>query len=155
MNRYDVRTDGDAPLITLSQGDWKEIVRLLNRATVLERLDADQTLKSTTDRARHALAERRRRGAIFGAGLFGEPAWDILLVLYTERHAHRHSVGSLAKLAGLSPSTALRWIDALVGYELVRRAVHPTDKRAAFVQLTDKGESALDLYFSETLTPAR
>lgn len=155
MNRYSVGTDRESRLVTLDEDDWKQIVRLLGRATVGTHSTHAKGLESSLDRARQAFAERRRRVPIFGTGMFGEPAWDILLVLYIERHAHRHSIGSLAKVAGTAPSTTLRWIEALESRDFVFRTEHPTDKRATFVQLTSKGEAALDSYFSETLRPVR
>ena len=147
MNRYIVSTDRKLRLVTLDEADWRQIVRLLSSARVVEP-DRAREFQGPLDRARHDFAERRRRIPIFGTGMFGEPAWDILLVLYIEKDGHRHSIGGLAKAAGTAPSTALRWIEALEARDLIERAEHPTDKRASFVQLTDKGVAALDSYFA-------
>jgi hypothetical protein len=101
-------------------------------------------------RARAIVAARRRREALFGTTIFGEPAWEMLLLLYLGASESRRTLGRLGELAGISKSTALRWIDYLERQELVRREPHPTDKRAAFVELTGKGKEALDLYLSGT-----
>lgn len=99
-------------------------------------------------RARAILEGRRRREALFGKTIFGEPAWEMLLLLYLGASESRRTLGRLGELAGISKSTALRWIDYLDRQELVRREPHPTDKRAVFVELTKKGRQSLDLYLS-------
>lgn len=43
----------------------------------------------------------------------------------------------------------MRWLDYLLHQNLARREPHPTDRRAAFVELTEKGRLALDKYLSE------
>lgn len=101
-------------------------------------------------RARAILAARRRREALFTTTLFGEPAWDMLLILYLGASESRRTLGRLGKVAGISKSTALRWIDYLDRHGLVRREPHPTDKRAVFVELTQKARKAMDLYLSGT-----
>lgn len=102
------------------------------------------------ERARAILAARRRREALFGAAIFGEPAWDMLLLLYLGASESRRTLGRLGELAGISKSTVLRWIDYLDRQGLVRREPHPTDKRATFVELTEKGRKAIDMYLSGT-----
>lgn len=98
--------------------------------------------------ARAILAARRRREKIFKKTIFGEPAWEILLLLYVGASESRRTIGRLGELARISKSTALRWIDYLDRQGLVRREPHPTDKRAVFVELTQKGKRAIDLYLS-------
>ena len=102
-------------------------------------------------RAGEILADRRRRVLRFGKGMFGEPAWDILLQLYISEGGHRQTISAISELSGASRSTALRWIDYLDNRELISRKAHPTDRRMAFVELTDKGRVALELYLSDTL----
>lgn len=102
-------------------------------------------------RARDVLANRKRRHDIFGKGMFGEPAWEMLLLLYVMQGGARQTISRLGEGAGVSKSTALRWIDYLEARRLIRRESHPTDRRAAFVELTDKGRDALELYLFETL----
>jgi DNA-binding MarR family transcriptional regulator len=102
------------------------------------------------ERARAILAARRRREAVFATAIFGEPAWDMLLILYLGASESRRTLGRLGELAEISKSTALRWIDYLERHGLVRREPHPTDKRASFVELTEKARKAMDLYLSGT-----
>jgi len=101
-------------------------------------------------RARAILAARRQREALFGKTIFGEPAWEMLLLLYLGASESRRTLGRLGKLAGISKSTALRWIDYLDRQGLVRREPHPTDKRAVFVELTRKGREEIGVYLSGT-----
>ena len=149
-------------VVKLTRRDVEEAKRLLsllsNGATGAD----DGTSASTgptatpdvlTKRARDILANRRRRHDLFGKAMFGEPAWEILLLLYIVESGPRQTIGRLADLADASKSTALRWVDYLEAQGLVRREAHPTDKRAAFVELTDKGHAALELYLSDTLPP--
>jgi DNA-binding MarR family transcriptional regulator len=49
-------------------------------------------------------------------------------------------------------TTALRWIEYLVAQKLIVRESHPTDRRAVFVELSDKGRALIELYLYETLT---
>lgn len=103
-------------------------------------------------RAREELHNRRRRAAGFGQSMFGEAAWDMLLVLYIlDMSGQRQTVGSLLQFAGTPLSTAKRWLDYLEAHGLVRREAHPTDGRTAFVSLTSKAREKLDLYYSETV----
>ncbi len=87
--------------------------------------------------------------------MFGEPAWDMLLILYIEQGGPQLTMGRLARIAGASATTALRWIEYLEGQGLTRRQSHPTDRRTFFVRITDRGLQALDLYFSEAFMPVR
>jgi DNA-binding MarR family transcriptional regulator len=148
----------EARTVTLSAEEWADAVHLLQRLTRAgEASQAGRTpdRQALAKRARQAFLDRRRRVAIFGSAMFGESGWDMLLILYVERDAERQTIGRLAELSGVAKSTALRWLRSLEADDLVRRTDHPTDRRTDFVELTKKGESALDSYFSETLTPVR
>jgi len=83
--------------------------------------------------------------------MFGEPAWEMLLFLYSPESGPRLTVGGLARLAGASKSTAIRWLDYLEQQKWIRREAHPTDKRATFVELSEKGREAINLYLSGTV----
>lgn len=159
MTRPNIESsDTGGRTVTLSAEEWQDAVRLLQRLTGRgeprpnERLIDRQTLEK---RARQAFSDRRRRIAIFGIGMFGEPAWDMLLILYIQRHGQRQTVGGLAEASGVAKSTALRWLRALEARGHIMRSKHPTDSRTDFVQLTEKAELALDTYFSEALTRVR
>jgi DNA-binding MarR family transcriptional regulator len=80
--------------------------------------------------------------------MFGEPAWEILLLLYAL--GARQTIGRLAELACASKSTTIRWIDYLEAQQLVTRQPHPNDKRAVYAELTDKAREAIRVYLSGT-----
>jgi len=144
-------------LVSLDERDVDDLHRLLgklrDRSPVSETQDAevpDSEELKLEQRARRLLENRRKRVAIFGAQMFAEPAWDMLLLLYLSGRGRRQTQSSLCELSGASRSTAMRWIEFLAGRGLVRREDHPTDKRQNFVSLTEKGRHLLDLYLSET-----
>jgi DNA-binding MarR family transcriptional regulator len=102
--------------------------------------------------ARRILAGRRRRSEHFGRAMFGEPAWEMLLLLYIGLGSIRMSAGGLAHAAGYSKATTMRWVGYLEKERLVQRELHPTDQRTFFVTLTEKGINLLELYLSDTLS---
>lgn len=67
------------------------------------------------DLARKVYAVRRRREALPGtAGLFGEPAWDILLDLFiAARERRRISLANACTASAVPEASALRWIAIL------------------------------------------
>jgi DNA-binding MarR family transcriptional regulator len=104
--------------------------------------------------ARAILEDRKRRAQFFNPGMFGEPGWDLLLNLYVfDRDGRCLTIGKLTKLAGVSQSTSLRWLEYLTDQKLIIREQHPTDARTAYVVLTDKAREALGSYLSQMLTP--
>ena len=83
--------------------------------------------------------------------MFGEPGFEMFLLLYIAQGANRYTAGQLGQLSGASKSTASRWIDYLERAQWLERRPHPTDQRLAFVTLTNKGIERIELYLSETL----
>lgn len=95
-------------------------------------------------------AGRRLRSSIFGADaeLFGEPAWDMLLdAAIMEGRGKRVSVTSACLGADVPPTTALRYLSALEGRDLLVRETDPLDNRRRYVKLTAKGKRLLKDYF--------
>ena len=127
-----------------TEGTASELARLAlaRRPTRQEQLEF---------RAREILTLRQKRAELFGPSMFGEPAWEMLLQLYSMAGASRQSMSRLAQLSGTSKATALRWIDYLLDRGLVIRQPHPTDLRTAFVELTDKGREKLEAYLADTI----
>jgi DNA-binding MarR family transcriptional regulator len=106
------------------------------------------------DAAKSELARRRRRTELFPEGTFGEPGWEILLLLYAEDQGTRLNVARICDNLHLPVATTLRWLNYLQDKELVRREKHPTDQRSVLLRLTDKAISKLDEYLSERLAVA-
>jgi DNA-binding MarR family transcriptional regulator len=98
------------------------------------------------------LRARRSRSNAFNKSMFGEPAWDMLLELFINQDfGARLAVGRLCELSGAPSTTALRWLDYLEKQKLVVREPNPTDRRTEFVEITEKGRSAMAQYLFETL----
>ena len=99
---------------------------------------------------RRIIRQRQVRAHYFDGDLFADPAWDILLDLTAARVEHlRVSVTSLCIASGVPPTTALRWIGQMTQAGLLERQEDETDRRRAFIALTDKAADAMAGYFAE------
>lgn len=166
---YNQPSDEDGKrTVTLSRKDVSAARRLLRLLLGSDRNASDDLLQkpslssakgvdrsSFVVRAKDEFQNRRRRVGVFGQSMFGEPAWDMLLALYIlDVAGQRQTVGSLLHFSGTPMTTAKRWLDYLAAHDLVQREAHPTDRRTAFVGLTEKARQKLDMYFSETIATA-
>ena len=96
--------------------------------------------------------DRRARDGLFAAKLFADPAWDILLTLYCASHSRQHlSVTSVCVSAAVPATTALRWINQLLGLGMLHKKSHPTDGRVTWLDLSDQARLPLDRYFDGML----
>ena len=99
---------------------------------------------------RKIIRQRQVRARYFEGDLFADPAWDMLLDLTAARVEHvRVSVTSLCIASGVPPTTALRWIGQMTEAGLLQRVDDETDRRRAFITLTDKAADAMARYFAE------
>src|SRR5690606_19028413 len=99
---------------------------------------------------RRIIRQRRLRAKYFGAEFFADPAWDMLLDLTAARAEHaRVSVSSLCIASGVPPTTALRWIGQMTEAGLFERQEDETDRRRAFITLSDRAADAMARYFEE------
>ena len=99
---------------------------------------------------RKIIRQRQLRARFFDADLFADPAWDILLDLTAARAEHvRVSVTSLCIASGVPPTTALRWIGQMTDSGLLLRVEDETDRRRAFITLSDKSADAMARFFHE------
>ena len=146
--------------IELSARDAQDAARLLT--LLLEsRPPAERTRKlpdppnkdELIQLASKMFSARKRRAEFFNPDMFGETAWDFLLVLYMlDERGPRLTVGRLSEFADAPSSSTVRWLGSLESQQLVTRESHPTDARASFVRLTDRGRELMEVYLSETLT---
>ena len=92
------------------------------------------------------------RDDAFGlAGLFEDPAWDMLLDLFAaELERRRVSVSSLCIAAAVAPTTALRWIGKLIDAGLLERQPDAFDRRRAFMSLTARASGGMRSYLAST-----
>lgn len=99
---------------------------------------------------REIIRHRQARARLFDAELFSDPAWDMLLDLTAaDAECTRVSVTSLCIASGVPATTALRWIAQMVEAGLFERLSDTTDKRRAFISLSDKARDAMARYFAE------
>jgi len=99
---------------------------------------------------RRILRHRQLRARHFDAQLFADPAWDMLLDLTAARAEHtRVSVTSLCIASGVPATTALRWISQMVEQGLFVRVGDQTDRRRAFIELSERSSDAMARYFAE------
>lgn len=74
----------------------------------------------------------------------------MLLDLAAARAEHKRvSVTSLCIASGVPPTTALRWISQMTGAGLFCRAEDVTDRRRAFIALSDVAAEGMARYFEE------
>lgn len=99
---------------------------------------------------RKIIRQRQLRARFFDGDLFADPAWDMLLDLTAARAEHKRvSVTSLCIASGVPPTTALRWISQLTSTGLLCRAEDSTDRRRAFIALSDSAADGMARYFAE------
>ncbi|KPP86647.1 MarR family transcriptional regulator [Erythrobacter sp. HL-111] len=103
---------------------------------------------------RKIIAGRQARARFFDGALFADPAWDMLLDL-TAAHGEgqRVSVTSLCIAAEVPATTALRWLKQMVDTGIFKRIADETDRRRAFIALTDRSIEAMSRYFAEVDVP--
>lgn len=99
---------------------------------------------------RRIIRQRQLRARFFDGDLFADPAWDILLDLTAARAENvRVSVTSLCIASGVPPTTALRWIGQMTEAGLLARVEDRTDRRRAFIGLTESAADGMIRYFAE------
>lgn len=93
------------------------------------------------------IAERASRSRFLPERYFSEPAWDIMLDLYVQlSRGKRVSVTSACIATNAPLSTALRWVNALIEDGFVKRTESRSDRRRAWLELTDIGASKVAAY---------
>lgn len=87
---------------------------------------------------------RKARDASFAAGLFSDPAWDVLLEAYVaaEQGSPLNKSGLIAG-ARLASATGDRWVEKLEEMGLLTHRPAPNRKRSRLYGLTDKGLEAM------------
>lgn len=112
-------------------------------ARMRQRLSAEDSL-APLEAAQRLVAARRARDACFADGLFGDPAWDLLLAAFIagEEGAPMTRRG-LIEAAGLPYTTATRWVERLEAPGLLAGRPAPGRKRSRHYRLTGPGADAM------------
>ncbi len=99
--------------------------------------------------ARSLVGMRDLRETMLGDHIpFADPSWDIILDLYVAAiEGKQRAVSDVCIVARVPTTTALRWIDHLVGLSLLERMHDPEDRRRRFVSLSSAQLSAMDAFF--------
>lgn len=164
---FDVARETDGARLERLSNDVARIAETLARLTRAERdgeapvtpIVGDRTTRfgavpsavvpSATD-VRRMIRARRLRDQFFGAALFEDPGWDMLLDLYAaELERTRVSVSSLCIAAAVAPTTALRWIARMTDIGLFERHPDLHDRRRAFMVLSTRASEAMRGYMVE------
>lgn len=111
--------------------------------------DMTEAAVFTATKPRCLLRHRERRKELFPPDLFADPAWDILLNLYASHiEQRRETITGIIALAGVPPTTGMRWVHKLVEDEMLILRDDPLDARRKFVQLSPRALTGMDTYFN-------
>jgi DNA-binding MarR family transcriptional regulator len=128
-----------------------ELAELVNRDAPIS---SDVPQPEVRQFIRTILKLRANRRNVFGADLFGEASWDMLLELYdAEFTGRRVSVSSLCYASGVPQTTALRWIKVLEREGQIKRVPDAQDGRRYFLELTEDARRALHRTFGALKFP--
>ncbi|MCG6116348.1 MAG: hypothetical protein MEQ84_14245 [Mesorhizobium sp.] len=99
-------------------------------------------------RLKRYLKMRRERERLFPK-LFGDPAWDMLLLLYVYRAARVPlQVSAIAGLANVPGTTSLRYLDLMIEQQLINRTPDPRDRRRIWLTMTPKAVKLLEQWLT-------
>lgn len=141
----------DMQALEIAEGSLREVRNFLIKARNAIHAGALSHIDDVTDphlRCARALNRRQKRAELFGKNLFADPAWDTLLLLFSEAPVRdRLTTRELLK-TGVPQTTILRWLDVLEEHGLIWRSDDPTDRRLRLVGLTERASRLLTSYFS-------
>lgn len=119
-----------------------ELGRLAGEIADTEAAAPAQALDS--EFVRGLIRQRQRRSAAFGADLFADPVWDMMLDLLAARLDGRAvRTSSLCIAAGVPTTTALRWIRELTDRGMFVRVPDPQDGRGILIELSEDAAERL------------
>ena len=117
--------------------DESESLLIEGGGKAIERLESPGP--SVVEIVNGLLLINRERDRLLETGLFGDPAWDIVLELTRARLSGEAVPVSSACTASNAPlSTSLRWIRNMHKTGILRRWNDPRDKRRDLVELSDE-----------------
>jgi DNA-binding MarR family transcriptional regulator len=88
---------------------------------------------------------RRSREKFLDRSLIEEPAWDILLDIYSHQAEGKQlGITSSCIAACVPATTALRWISVLEKQGIIERYADNIDRRRTYLRLTSEGTGAMN-----------
>jgi hypothetical protein len=113
------------------------------------RQPADVSARSLTT-ARRMIRERARRQNYFDAGLFADPAWDMMLDLFVaEAEGRETPVMNLCLSSQVPETTTLRWVKTLEHAGVFIRQKDDHDQRRVLVRLSPSAATAMAAYLDD------
>jgi hypothetical protein len=95
------------------------------------------------------LVARRARASFFGAHLFADPAWDILLQAYVALlEKEPLLVSTICRESVVPATTALRWISVLEQEGLLVRRHDPEGERRWWLEMSESGRNVMERYLA-------
>lgn len=132
----------EAHLQTLNLPEQQRLEVLADIEEKLAAASPGTTLARDTlrlDFARRLLKFHLRVNDLFGARLFRDATWPMLLDLFaTAQEGRKSSVTKLAQGLGISPTTGLRQVERMEEEGLITRRDDPHDARRTIIEPTAK-----------------
>ncbi len=97
------------------------------------------------------LADRSCREEFLPGCLFGEAAWDAMLVLYSEEPGLPHCAETLSQRLDLPSTTMARWVTVLENEGLIESRPLSLLQERETVRLSAMGTDALQAYLRAAL----
>lgn len=114
------------------------------------------SLQDLVMHAESLVRERSRRRDYLDGDLLGEPAWDMLLLLFVAGVERRWMTqSSLAAFSGVPATTALRWLSVLTERGLAQQRLSWSDQRTVVVALQADGYATMYGLISDSCLTAR
>ncbi|MEM6585498.1 MAG: MarR family transcriptional regulator [Pseudomonadota bacterium] len=143
-----------APMVSSSPADVSNTAIAVSPNAPASLYNSARPILPNPKVVRQMIAGRQARARFFDAELFADPAWDMLLDL-TAAHAEnaRVSVTSLCIAAAVPATTALRWLKQMVESGIFERVADESDRRRAFIELSESSMQAMARYFDHIDAP--
>lgn len=154
MSFDDPRLFDDPMPVELDSSDRDAVASLLSPVRDADRLSSGSGPfdQGQAELARLLYRQRRQRDQHLPAELLGEPAWDILLILYWARHSRRRlTLAAVCASCGAPGTTGLRYIEHLHRSGFATRIPDAADKTVSWLCLSDDGDQRVGRYLDGIL----
>lgn len=117
--------------------------------------DKDRSARLVPAARRYAKL-RHERKMLFQKPIFADPAWDILIDLFSaEGEGKRVSVTSACAAADVPATTALRWLGVMEREGLIERHAAGEGRRGSFLRITPAARDRVATWFELMLADQR